>query len=171
MSLGADVEAFGYLYAIAAVGMSFAGLSVLTMILRQMLGGQVTKFDSFVMRSWVQLGFMITFGSILPPLLALLDVSTPMVWRMSSGLMAVILGCWALTFPQRRQATNPTRLPIQVTTFVAAMVLIAVALGANAIAGPVEHLSGVYVAGVTAILIGAAMLFLFACAHWYDALL
>jgi hypothetical protein len=34
------VDAFGYLYTIATVGMTFAGLSVLTMILRQMLGGQ-----------------------------------------------------------------------------------------------------------------------------------
>ena len=76
-----------------------------------------------------------------------------------------------MTFPQRRQATNPTRLPIQVTTFVVAMVLVALVLAANAIAGPVAHLPGVYVASVTAILIGAAMLFLFACAHWYDAIL
>jgi hypothetical protein len=88
VSLGGYVEASGYLYTIAAVGMSFAGLSVLTMILRQMLGGQMTKFDSFVARTWVQLGFMVTFGSILPPLLGLVEVSTPMVWRISSALMA-----------------------------------------------------------------------------------
>jgi len=65
------VDASGYLYTIATVGMTFAGLSVLTMILRQMLGGQMTKWDSFVTRTWVQLGFMTTFGSILPPLLIL----------------------------------------------------------------------------------------------------
>jgi hypothetical protein len=165
------MEAFGYLYTIAAVGMSFAGLSVLTMILRQMLGGQMTKFDSFVARTWVQLGFMITFGSILPPLLALSEVSTPMVWRISSGLMAIILGGWALTFPRRRHATNPAPLPIPVIIFVVAMVLIALALAANAIAVPVERLPGVYAAAVTAILIGAAMLFLFTCGYWYDALL
>jgi membrane associated rhomboid family serine protease len=163
------MEASGYLYTIAAVGMSFAGLSVLTMILRQILGGQMTKFDSFVARTWVQLGFMITFGSILPPLLALLEVSTPMVWRISSGLMAIILGCWALTFPRRRLATNPTPLPIPVIIFVAAMGLIALALAANAITMPGERLPGVYAAAVTAILIGAAMLFLFTFVHWYDA--
>jgi hypothetical protein len=33
-----EVDASGYLYTIATVGMTFAGLSVLTMILRQMLG-------------------------------------------------------------------------------------------------------------------------------------
>jgi hypothetical protein len=165
------VDASGYLYTMAAVGMSFAGLSVLTMILRQMLGGQMTKFDSFVARTWVQLGFMITFGSILPPLLALFEVSTLMVWRISSGLMAIILGCWALTFPRRRHATNRTRLPIQVIIFAAAVDFIALALAANAITVPVERLSGVYAASVTAILIGAAMLFLFTIVHWYDALL
>jgi hypothetical protein len=165
------VEAYGYLYAIAAVGMSFSGLSVLTMILRQILGGQMTKFDSFVARTWVQLGFMITLGSIVPPLLALFEISSLMVWRISSGLMAIILGSWALTFPRRRHATNPTGLPIPVIIFVVAMTLIALALAANAITVAVEHLPGFYAAEVTAILIGAAMLFLFTLVHWYDALL
>jgi hypothetical protein len=165
------VAASGYLYTIAAAGMSFAALSVLTMVLRQILGGQMSKFDTFVARSWVQLGFMITFGSLLPPLFALFEVSTPMVWRISSGVMAIILGCWALTFPRRRLATNPTRLPIQVIIFSAAMVLVALALAANAIVVPAELLPGVYAASVTAVLLGAAMLFLFAFAHWYDALL
>jgi hypothetical protein len=163
------VEASGYLNTIAAVGMSFAALSVLTMVLRQILGGQMTKFDTFVARSWVQLGFIITFGSILPPLLVLLEVSTSVAWRISSGSMAIILGCWALTFPRRRQATNPTPLPRPAIIFCSAMDLIALALAANAIAVPAERLPGVYAASVTAILIGAAMLFLFAFAHWYDA--
>jgi hypothetical protein len=151
--------------------MTFAGLSVLTMILRQILGGQMTKFDSFVARIWIQLGFMIKFGSILPPLLGLFEVLPLVVWRISSGLMAVILGWWALTFPRRRQATKPTRLPVPVIIYSAAMDLIALALVANAIAVPVERLPGVYAASVTAILIGAAMLFLFAFEHWYDAAL
>jgi len=165
------VEASGYLYTIAAAGMSFAGLSVLTMILRQIIGGQLTKFDTFVARTWVQLGFMITFGAILPPLLGLFEVPTPVVWRISSGLMAIVLGWWALTFPRRRLATNPTRLPRPVIIFSAAMDLIALALAANAIAAPVERLPGVYAVSVTGVLIGAAMLFLFAFARWYDSLI
>jgi hypothetical protein len=165
------VEATGYLYTIAAAGMSFAGLSVLTMILRQILGGQLTKFDSFVARSWIQLGFMVTLGSILPPMFGLLEVPTPMVWRISSGLMAILLGGWALTFPRRRLATNPTPLPTPVIIFVAAMALIALVLAANAITVPVANMPGVYAASVTAILIGAASLFLFTFVYWYDALL
>jgi hypothetical protein len=163
------VDPSGYLYTIATVGMTFAGMSVLTMILRQMLGGQITKWDSFVTRTWIQLGFMTTFGSILPPLLILFGAPASIAWRVSSGVMAVILGCWALTFPRRRQAVNPTRLPLQVVIFSLAMDIAALALAANAIVVPGELLAGVYAAAVTAILIGSGMLFLFTFVYWYDA--
>jgi hypothetical protein len=163
------VDASGYLYTLATVGMTFAGLSVLTMILRQMLGGQITKWDSFVTRTWIQLGFMTTFGAILPPLLILFGVPAPIAWRISSGVMAVILGSWALTFPRRRQAVNPTRLPLQVVVFSLAMDLAALFLAANAVVVPGELLAGVYAAAVTAIQTGAGMLFLFTFVYWYDA--
>lgn len=149
--------------------MTFAGLSVLTMILRQMLGGRMTKFDSFVTRTWVQLGFMATFGSILPPLLMLFGAPAPIACRISSGVMAVILGGWALTFPHRRHAVNPTRLPAQVVMFLLAMDITALALAANALVVPRELLAALHAAAVTAILIGAGMLFLFTIVHWYDA--
>jgi hypothetical protein len=162
------VDASGYLYTIATGGMTFAGLSVLTMILRQILGGRVTKWDSFVTRTWVQLAFMTTLGSILPPLLILFQAPAPIAWRISSAVMAVILGCWALTFPRRRQAINPTRLPLQVVIFSLSMDIAALALAANIILVPGEFLVGVYAAAVTAILIAAGMLFLFAFVHWYE---
>ncbi|HTC54349.1 MAG TPA: hypothetical protein VK700_20605 [Steroidobacteraceae bacterium] len=165
------MDASAYLYTIATVGMTFAGLSVLTMILRQMLGGRMTKFDSFVTRTWVQLGFMTTFGSILPPLLMLFAAPAPIAWRISSGVMAVMLGSWALTFPRRRRTVNPTPLPIQVVMFSVAMDIAALVLAANAILVPAELLAGAYAAAVTAILIGAGMLFLFTVVHWYDATL
>jgi hypothetical protein len=163
------VDASGYLYTVATVGMTFAGLSVLTMILRQMLGGRMTKFDSFVTRTWVQLGFMTTLGSILPPLLMLFEAPAPIAWRISSGVMAVILGTWTLTFPRRRHAVNPTRLPLQVVIFSLAMGIAALALAANAIVVAGGLLAAVYAAAVTAILTGAGMLFLFTVVHWYEA--
>jgi hypothetical protein len=149
--------------------MSFAGLSVLTMILRQLLGGRITKWDSWVTRTWIQLGFMTTLGSILPPLVTLFEAPAPIAWRVSSGVMAVILGSWALTFPHRRHAVNPIRLPLQVVTYCVAMDIAALALAANAFVVPGEFLAGVYAAAVTAILVGAGLLFLFAFVRWYEA--
>ncbi len=163
------MDASGYLYTIATVGMTFAGLSVLTMILRQMIGGQLTKFDSFVTRTWVHLGFMTTFGSILAPLLMLFGAAAPIAYRISSGVVAVILGSFALTFPRRRHAVNPRPLPLQVVMFLLAMDMVALALAANAIVIRGELLAALYAAAVTAILIGAGWLFLFTIVHWYDA--
>jgi hypothetical protein len=100
----------------------------------------------------------------------LFEAPAPIAWRISSGIMAVILGGWALTFPRRRLAANPTRLPLQVVIFSLAMDIAALALAANTVVIPVERLAGVYAAGVTAILIGAGMLFLFAAERWYGAL-
>ena len=131
----------------------------------------MTKWDSFVTRTWVQLGFMTTFGSILPPLSSLFGDPAQIAWRASSGIMAVILGSWALTFPRRRLAVNPTRLPLQVVIFSLAMDIAALALAANAIVVAGELLAAVYAAAVTAILIGAGMLFLFTFVYWYDALI
>ena len=85
--------------------------------------------------------------------------------------MAVILGSWALTFPLRRLAVNATRLPLPVVIFSLAMDIAALALAANAIVVRGALLAGVYAAAVTAILSGAAMLFLFAYVHWYDAII
>jgi hypothetical protein len=114
---------------------------------------------------------MTTFGSILPPLLMLFGAPAPLAWRISSGVMAVMLGSWALTFPRRRHAVNSTRLPLQVVLFLVAMDIAALALAANAVVVPGALLAGVYAAAVTAILIGAGMLFLFTVVHWYDATL
>ena len=165
------MDASGYLYTIATVGMTFAGLSVLTMILRQMLGGRLTKWDSWVTRTWIQLGFMTTLGSILPPLLMLFGGPAPVAWHISSGVMAVMLGSWSLTFPRRRKSVNPTPLPLQVVIYCVAMDIAALALAANALVVRGELLEGVYAAAVTAILIGAGMLFLFTFVYWYEAVI
>jgi hypothetical protein len=151
--------------------MTFAGLSVLTMILRQLLGGRLTKWDSWVTRTWIQLGFMTTLGSILPPLLMLFGGPAPIAWHISSGVMAVVLGSWALTFPRRRKAVNPTSLPLQVVIYCVTMDIAALALAANAIVVRGELLEGIYAAAVTAILIGAGMLFLFTFVYWYESVI
>jgi hypothetical protein len=56
-----------------------------------------------------------------------------------------------------------------VVIFSLAMDIAALALAANAIVVPGELLAGVYAAAVTAILIGAGMLFLFTFVYWYEA--
>jgi hypothetical protein len=168
--LEANVElaASGYLYTIALIAISFAGLSVLIMIFRQMLGGQMTERHSFVSRQYLQLGFMTTFGSILPPLLELLDIPAATNWRLSSAVMAVILGWWALTFQSRRHAVTPLMVPKPVAFFVAMLGLAGLALAINAIVAPAARIAGIYAASVTVILICGGGMFLYSLISLYE---
>jgi high-affinity nickel permease len=86
-------------------------------------------------------------------------------------MAVVILGVWATTFPRRRLAVNPTRLPLQVVIFLLGMNIAALALAANALAGHGELLAGVYATGMTTILVGAGLLFLFAFVYWYERII
>ena len=163
-----ELAASGYLYTIAMIAIAFASLSVLIMIFNQVMGGHMTERHSFVSRQYLQLGFMTTLGSILPPLLALLDIPAAIDWRASSIVMAVILGGWALTFPRRRHTASPAKIPKPVASLVITLGLAAVALAINAVIAPVERMAGIYAAAVTVILICAGMMFLYSLISLYE---
>jgi hypothetical protein len=79
---------------------------------------------------------------------------------------AVVSNCycchsgWALTFPRRGNSVNSSG-----GEFLLVMDIAALALAAHAVVVSGELLAGVYAALVTAIVIGAGILFLFAFAH------
>jgi hypothetical protein len=60
-----------YLYTLAALAVSFVGFSALVMILRQTFGGEVSRLDTLITRIFIQLGFMVAAGALLPSLLSL----------------------------------------------------------------------------------------------------
>jgi hypothetical protein len=57
---GAHIELAGssYLYTLGVIATTFAGFAGLTVIFREILGGQLTCLDGFVIRTFIQLGFM-----------------------------------------------------------------------------------------------------------------
>jgi hypothetical protein len=107
-----ELAGAAYLYTVAVIATTFAGFAGLTVIFRQILGGQLTRLDSFVVRVFIQLGFMATAGSLLPPLLSLFELPPSAVWRTSSIVMAVLLGLWAFSYPHRRRSASPTPAPV-----------------------------------------------------------
>src|SRR5215212_7878939 len=96
-----ELNGTSYLYNLSVIATTFAGFSGLTVIFREILGGKLTRLDSFVIRIFIQLGFMAAFGAILPPLFHLFELSPPAIWRAASILMALILGAWSFTYPMR----------------------------------------------------------------------
>ena len=91
-----------YLLALAALAVSFVGFSTLVISLRQTSGGGLSYRDAFLMRTFIQLGFMVVGGALLPPLLSLSSLSPTLVWRIASVALAIPALSFAMTYPYRR---------------------------------------------------------------------
>jgi hypothetical protein len=94
-----ELAGTGYLFTVGVIATTFAGFAGLTVVFRQILGGQLTRLDGFVIRTFIQLGFLATAGSLLPPLLHLFELAPATNWRVSSIVMAALLGAWSFSFP------------------------------------------------------------------------
>jgi hypothetical protein len=115
------LEPITYLITLAAMAVSFVGFSSLVLTFRQCGGGKLSRFDAFLMRTFIQLGFLVAASSLIPPLLSLSPLSTSEVWQLASLGSAAPSGLYAVTYPYRRQIASNQRTPL--TIWVAAAVL------------------------------------------------
>jgi hypothetical protein len=147
-----DLPGATYLYTLAALAVSFVGFSALVMILRQTFGGEVSKLDTLITRIFIQLGFIVAAGALLPSLLSLFQLAHDLVWRLASAVTAVPAFLFAVTYPARRRAASGVRTPIVVWIDVLVLVLAAIALIGNAIGLGFEPAAGPFAGALTAIL-------------------
>lgn len=147
-----------YLYALAAVSITFIGFSALLVIFRQARGDAVTGYEGYFVLSFVQPGLIVTGGCLLPPVLGLYGTPAAAVWRACSVLVALpILGFVATLPGRRRAATAGAPMPRYVRIIASLQFLTALYLLANGAgltgAGPGGP-SGVgpYAASLTALL-------------------
>jgi hypothetical protein len=63
-----------YLYALCAASTTFVGFSALIMLVRQSMGGGISELESWITRTFVQLGFKVTAGALSPVALTLCHV-------------------------------------------------------------------------------------------------
>src|SRR6516164_7889222 len=122
--------ASGYLYTLATLSITFVGFSALVIVLRQTLGGDLSRLDLLLTKIFVQLGFLVAGAALLPPLLALLRCPEPLVWRISSAIAAAL---FALSYPTRRRAASGDSTPWIVWVDVGALLIAAALLTANAV--------------------------------------
>lgn len=100
-----------YLYALAQIGIVFAGFIALFTMLRQTMGGEASARDLFFIRNLLILTFLVVFGAMLPPLLAGFSLHRDMVWRAASFAVAAPLLLFVVTLPLRRRRVLTDRLP------------------------------------------------------------
>ncbi len=68
-----------YLYNLTLISVTFAGFAALIAALRQMVGGQLTKHDAFLIRSALMRSLIVIVCALLPPILALLEFSVSII--------------------------------------------------------------------------------------------
>ncbi|HUJ74862.1 MAG TPA: hypothetical protein VL359_08390, partial [bacterium] len=102
-----ELPGSGYLLTLAALAVAFVGFASLVIIfLRPATGGPLTRYDVFFTLSFVQLGFVITLGSLLPPLLALGGLAEPAIWRWASACTLVPFALFCIAAPLRRRSVG-----------------------------------------------------------------
>jgi len=157
-----ELPGITYLYSLATVSITFVGFSTLFILVRQALGKTMSKFDILLTRNFLQLGFMVAFGSLLAPLLFLLQVEDIKVWRIASLVSAVPAFIFALTYLRRRAAAVSTAVPKEVWFDVSAVFAAGGVLLSNAVGWPRTPGIGFYAAGLTIILSISFLAFLHA---------
>ena len=89
-----EIAHAAYFYALATVGITFAGFATILMALRETRGGGMSKFHLWVARSYIQSGLVTAISAMLPPLLFGLGLTESATWRAASlliGLPALVM--------------------------------------------------------------------------------
>src|SRR5215469_4057354 len=143
-----------YLYALAAVAITFVGFSALLVIFRQARGDALTRYESYFVLSFIQPGLIVTGGALLPSVFALYGLPVAAVWRLSSIVVAVPIVVFVTTLPSRRRAaTGRKTLPLYVGALGSLDLIIAVYLLVNAAGMAGSNGVGPYAASLTALLL------------------
>jgi hypothetical protein len=100
-----------YLYTLASISITYAGFAALTIILRQIVDGRINDLDVFFVSSVVGRGLLVATCSLLPMLLALLQISNSSIWRGCSFITAVVQAVFLIVWYVQRRAAARAPIP------------------------------------------------------------
>jgi len=106
-----EVKGATFLYALAALMITFAGFSALLLSIRQAAGARLSLLDRFVVKTILVHLFILTGAALLPPLLGLWNVSEAWLWRVAALCFAVPMLVLLLTYSHRRRKAVGTGPP------------------------------------------------------------
>src|SRR5215469_2407205 len=138
------------------MSVTFVGFSSLVIVLRQTAGGEMSQLDILITRTFIQLGFLVAGGALLPALLTLCHLGELATWRLASAVTAVPALIFAVTYPVRRRLASGERTPP--TVWIDALIILGFALhtSSNALGVVVVSGPGPYTAALTGVLFSSA---------------
>jgi hypothetical protein len=131
-----ELPGANFLYALATISVTFVGFSALLLVFRETIGGKMTSYDRYFTLSFMQAGFIVTAGGMLPQLLAFYEMPHASTWRASSLIMVVLIFVFVFTTPGRRRAATNEPVPFYVGLLLLLQFLAGAYLLLNAIGWP-----------------------------------
>ncbi len=98
-----EVKGAALLYTLATLMITFAGFCALLVGIRQAAGSRLAALDRYLARTILIQLCTLTAGALLPPLLAVYDVSDFWLWRIAAVCFAIPMLALLLTQTHRRK--------------------------------------------------------------------
>jgi hypothetical protein len=155
-----DTAAFDYLMRLAALSIAFVGFATIVVTLRRALGGDLSPFYVLLVRIYVEIGLVVTLGSVLPSLLNLFGLPGTVIWRVCSALAGIVAPVFLIDFMRRRNRAdhNPVYGRIFVRYTISALAIIGLWL--NVAGVPIPPSGGPYALALTWFLVSAGLVFI-----------
>ena len=151
-------EASSYLQNIAELSVTFAAVTILLPVVRQIKGGRLSGADIHLLTTFMTAGFVASIGALLPGVLELMYLSGTALWMTASGLAAFLQAVALIRIQLERRRLSMDRSPSMVLAGFASYWLAIGILVFNAFAAPFQG-AGLHALAVTLCLATAMWLF------------
>jgi hypothetical protein len=148
-----------YLYTLALIAIGYVGFTAIVLILRQSLGGALSSLDALVARLFMVRGFVVTYLSIVPMLLASFELSHTTVWQVSSAIGGLSLVTVHVGYQVLRGRITGEPTPSHLWFYTISGFTFGIVLLANALALIPSALAAIFVVGVTLDMMQASIAF------------
>jgi ABC-type glucose/galactose transport system permease subunit len=144
-----DLPRATYLFGLAGLSISFVGFSTIAITFLKATDAEMSDKAFNAIRIFFTTGILAAAFSLLPLLLRLLDLSTDLVWRLSSALLAIVGLMSLVTRIRALLQVQSWPIPLRILVNLAISVLVSVLLGLNAAGLLFDPYIGPYPVGVT----------------------
>jgi hypothetical protein len=137
-----------YLYNLSILAVTFATVSALVTVVRQISGGSLTKVDIHLLTTFLSAGFAISIAAILPSLVNLFGLTLQVVWPVVSGMAAVLFAVLIARIQRERRMFAAMGLaPVSIVAFGGLWISVVI-LVINAAPTPIQGIAP-YAAAIT----------------------
>lgn len=103
-----------YFLNLSLVAIGFASVSAVVMLLRQMMGGTLSKFDIHLIMCYLTGAFSTAFAAVLPVFVAMASEDPLVVWGVSGAIAAALIGAHLVSMILRRRRITGSAAPMTI---------------------------------------------------------